>query len=550
MTAREDQLAKQPELERDVENYSDEEHTARLALRTAELRLEEAQQKVVENAAAAEHVRTLTDADAYARSERDRVSAELVRARGATRELAEAEAALELEKSVAGKVPDLEAKVEAQREAREAALAAKQQRDQGFERAAGLAGTATRLAEEGDLLDYERGLLATQHAHLNAAEAGTRRCPTCEQLLGAEAREAALKTLAGQLDGLDAQMTAKAAHLIEARELAQRAQDEAAAIELPPVPEGEYGAELSAARAAVAHAAATQARIDALRELAGRRPEWEAALSLRNRALEKTGAELAEALVDAPDAAALDADVVHAKRAVADARATLEAAAHDLTRARQQLEQLGEAKLEHGGLLRERERKQSELDVLKLAERAFGRDGIPALIAENAIPQIEQEANRILELMPTAKGETLRVELRTQRELKTAEHLRETLDIMVVDAYRPRPYETYSGGEHGRINIALRLSLSKLLTARRGAESRLLVLDEVPHLDALGEEQLVQVVLDGAGSFDRVLVVTHSNIRDVFETAIELASDDAGMSYVVGSGAPVLELAAAGLPGE
>jgi hypothetical protein len=52
---------------------------------------------------------------------------------------------------------------------------------------------------------------------------------------------------------------------------------------------------------------------------------------------------------------------------------------------------------------------------LKLAEKAYGRDGIPALIVENAaIPQLELEANRILgELGGATAG--CRVELRTQR---------------------------------------------------------------------------------------------------------------------------------------
>jgi hypothetical protein len=61
------------------------------------------------------------------------------------------------------------------------------------------------------------------------------------------------------------------------------------------------------------------------------------------------------------------------------------------------------------------------LDLLKLAERAFSPNGIPALIVENAaIPQIETEANRILDEL----GTSYRVELRTQRALKTSRRSR------------------------------------------------------------------------------------------------------------------------------
>ncbi len=164
---------------------------------------------------------------------------------------------------------------------------------------------------------------------------------------------------------------------------------------------------------------------------------------------------------------------------------------------------------------------QDQADLLRLAERAFGRDGIPTLIVENTLAQIEANANGYLAMMPTTDGTTLRVQLETQRAQKTTEHLRETLDVLVSDQDGSRTYETFSGGERARVNIALRLALAILLADRRGAESRLLAIDEIEGLDAEGQRQLVDVVRSVAGRFDVVLIASHyQGIRDAFDQTI------------------------------
>ena len=177
----------------------------------------------------------------------------------------------------------------------------------------------------------------------------------------------------------------------------------------------------------------------------------------------------------------------------------------DLARARDAAEQARE-------LRRQLAAGHARLDLLRLAERAFGRDGIPALIAENACGVIEAEANRVLEQMPCASGAALRVELRTQRALKTdAAALKETLDILVADQQSTREFLTYSGGE--RFRVSLRAALGVGAAARRAREApprRPLVVDEPDGLDAAGMDGLAAVLREGAGGFERVLVVWHN----------------------------------------
>jgi exonuclease SbcC len=155
--------------------------------------------------------------------------------------------------------------------------------------------------------------------------------------------------------------------------------------------------------------------------------------------------------------------------------------------------------------------------VLFLAERAYGRDGIPALILENAaIPQIETEANRILAEL----GTSFTVELRTLRELKSG-GLAEALDIVVVGTTGERPYETFSGGERTRLNLALRIALARLLAHRRGAEVRALVVDEPEFLDEAGIARLVEVLRGLSADFERTYLISHAPaLREAFDEVL------------------------------
>jgi exonuclease SbcC len=172
-----------------------------------------------------------------------------------------------------------------------------------------------------------------------------------------------------------------------------------------------------------------------------------------------------------------------------------------------------------------RDELHGEIDILCELERAYGRDGIPALIVENsAIPQIEVEASRIL----TELGTSYRVELRTERALKSGDGTRDTLDVIVVGDAGERPYETFSGGERTRINLALRIALARLLAHRRGAESRALIIDEPEYLDEPGTAKLADVLrnLAQSGDFDKVMLVSHvPGLRDAFDQTLEVVKD-------------------------
>lgn len=164
--------------------------------------------------------------------------------------------------------------------------------------------------------------------------------------------------------------------------------------------------------------------------------------------------------------------------------------------------------------------------------KAFGRDGIPALIIENAVPELERISNDILGQMSGGKH-YLRFE--TQRELKSRSGMTETLDIIVGDWAGERIYETFSGGEQLRIDFAIRFALAELLARRAGARVDWVCVDE--GFGSQSEEYL-PLVIDAIKSissrFGMVLVISHVKaVQEAFEQKIVFMPTDEGVEVLV-----------------
>jgi exonuclease SbcC len=175
---------------------------------------------------------------------------------------------------------------------------------------------------------------------------------------------------------------------------------------------------------------------------------------------------------------------------------------------------------------RERALVAAEQGMFQELVLACGKKGVPAMIIEAAIPEIEEAANELLARMTANR---MHVQLETQRE-KVTGGIAETLDIKISDELGTRDYALYSGGEAFRVNFAVRIGLSRLLARRAGAQLQLLVLDEgFGALDAAGREQLIEAINAVKEDFQCVLVITHiEELRDVFPARIDVKKTDEG----------------------
>lgn len=173
-----------------------------------------------------------------------------------------------------------------------------------------------------------------------------------------------------------------------------------------------------------------------------------------------------------------------------------------------------------------------DLVIFKELVKAFGKNGLQALIIENAVPDIEIEANKILSRL-TEGSMSLSLEM-VRPTLKGRD--KETLEIYIGDSSGTRSYETFSGGEAFRINFALRVAISKFIANRSGAQLRTLVVDEgFGTQDKDGLDQFVQVINTIKDDFDKILAITHvEELKERFPVRIEVTKEPGvGSSFEV-----------------
>ena len=168
-----------------------------------------------------------------------------------------------------------------------------------------------------------------------------------------------------------------------------------------------------------------------------------------------------------------------------------------------------------------------QISRLKVLERAFGKDGVPAVLIEHALPEIQEHANDILDRLSAG---SMSVRFETQRNLKSKDEVRETLDILISDASGQREYELFSGGEAFRVNFAIRLALSRVLAHRAGARLQTLFIDEgFGSQDSDGRQRLLEAINLVRSEFACILVITHlEEMKEAFPARIEVEKTPSG----------------------
>lgn len=143
---------------------------------------------------------------------------------------------------------------------------------------------------------------------------------------------------------------------------------------------------------------------------------------------------------------------------------------------------------------------------LQLIAAALGKDGIQALLIEDALPEIEQEANDLLARLTDNQAS---ITIESLRDLKKG-GTRETLDINISDATGIRPYELFSGGEAFRIDFSLRIAISKLLARRAGTSLQTLIIDEgFGSQDEEGLNRMMDALYTIQDDFEKIIIVSH-----------------------------------------
>jgi DNA repair exonuclease SbcCD ATPase subunit len=159
---------------------------------------------------------------------------------------------------------------------------------------------------------------------------------------------------------------------------------------------------------------------------------------------------------------------------------------------------------------------------------AYGKSGIQADIIANALPEIEDEINNLLEIL----SGNVSIEFRTQKETKTKKKGKvptsiETLDIIINDETGSRVYESYSGGEKFRVDFACHVGLSKFLAKRAGATIDFFIIDEgLGSQDQTAISHFINCVYKLANVFKKVMIITHIlEVQDAFNSKVLVYKD-------------------------
>jgi exonuclease SbcC len=154
------------------------------------------------------------------------------------------------------------------------------------------------------------------------------------------------------------------------------------------------------------------------------------------------------------------------------------------------------------------------IDDYQTLTQAFNKNGIQALLIEQAIPEIEAEANELLSKLTDNQSHIF---IESLKDLKSG-GVKETLDIHISDTAGIRPYEMFSRGEAFRVDFAIRIAISKLLARRAGTSLQTLIIDEgFGSQDEEGLAHIMDALYAIQKDFAKIIVVSHlTEFKDNF----------------------------------
>jgi len=155
------------------------------------------------------------------------------------------------------------------------------------------------------------------------------------------------------------------------------------------------------------------------------------------------------------------------------------------------------------------EKTKAGLEVLEFWKFSFSPQGIRALLLDRFCNEFNSTVNTYLS---TASNGTMSVAVTPTKTLKSGE-ARNKIGMDIYTGGEAVKYESLSGGEKRRVDVALCLTLNKWISQKYGLSNgllSLLILDEVfSYIDASGEES-VATLLYNEGLNKAVFVVSHT----------------------------------------
>lgn len=173
-------------------------------------------------------------------------------------------------------------------------------------------------------------------------------------------------------------------------------------------------------------------------------------------------------------------------------------------------------------LQEELEFKEKELLMRLKVQQAFGSSGIPTMIINTILDDLQIVTNDLLNQIRPGIELVFLV-----AKTKVDGHQEDTLDIVYRVNAVDYEYEQMSGGQKVIISLCLKLALSLIIQHRIGVDIKFLMLDEVDsQFDESALEAFVEVIKKWQDKFT-IFVITHNkDLKEKFAHAILIEGDD------------------------
>jgi DNA repair protein SbcC/Rad50 len=154
--------------------------------------------------------------------------------------------------------------------------------------------------------------------------------------------------------------------------------------------------------------------------------------------------------------------------------------------------------------------------------QAFGSGGIPSLITNSILDELQEEANKwLLKLRPGLQLQFIVVNSKSKKEQE------DTLDILYFIDGNEREYKQLSGAQKIVVSLAIKLGLLFIMNKRLGVDIKLMLLDEVDQALDPGSTEIFADIIRILQEEFKVMVITHDDdLKHKFSHAILVEQDE------------------------
>ncbi len=205
----------------------------------------------------------------------------------------------------------------------------------------------------------------------------------------------------------------------------------------------------------------------------------------------------------------------------------------NIGRLQQQQDDIETLKAEQKKLQKENKKIQNSIELHNMLINAFGRDGIPYLMLERALPRFEQYTNEFLcvdEGFPNAT----RVKISSTKEIQSGDERNEVV-IKYLDDRGEHPLGEASGWQKTAIGYSLRASLAKVQAMATGTQINHCLYDEgwgaCDQTNILMGKRMIQRFGQEFGKF---FYITHiETLKEIADTTINVEAVEGGATIAI-----------------